>query len=738
MRSPIAVVVAIALAPYIGPAPRAHAQVMLDRNVDRPDPAMIRLKSGEFDPAVIPESARPAARANKRRHCLLQLDGPLTAQRLGRLAESDIRLGSYIPTNGYIVTLPTGFDPAGLTSLPFVRALVLLDPRWKRDPAIGQMPLATPDRQALAAANRAQLVVAVFDPDLLAQHVRRIAALNDVVIHAANRSGEIGLVELTAPLASVDAIARFDFVQWIEEAPEPVLRNDTSTWLMQSGLTNVTPIWDHGIHGEGQIGGHIDSALKNTHCSFDDPEADPVGPMHRKLVAYFGDSGSSFHGTHTAGTFVGDEQPIAGTTTFRGVAYLSRMVFTNLNTEVTTTNLYDVLTQAHGAGATVHTNSWGSDGSTSYIAWTRDVDRFTYDFEDDLVLFASTNLDAQIRTPENAKNCIAVVGSDDAPAETKCIGGFGPTQDGRRKPELLAPGCGVLSSISSTACSFNTLGNGTSYACPAVAGAALLARQYYVDGYYPFGAANPADGFTPSGALLKATLMNAGRDMTGVAGYPGDAEGWGRVTLDDALFLAGDARRLIVLEDRRNVAGLTTGRSVSHEIEVTADTEDLKVTLVWTEKEAALMANPAYINDLDLVVTAPGPLDYLGNHFEAGESSPGGATDFRNNVEQVLIKSPPVGAYTVTVDAAAVNTVDPQGYALIVTGAVGVSCAKGDVDGDGMVTGLDVRRFIDILLGADGTLTEHCAGDVGVLRDSLIGDDDVPAFVDCVLDAGCL
>jgi len=25
-----------------------------------------------------------------------------------------------------------------------------------------------------------------------------------------------------------------------------------------------------------------------------------------------------------------------------------------------------------------------------------------------------------------------------------------------------------------------------------------------------------------------------------------------------------------------------------------------------------------------------------------------------------------------------------------------------------------------------------------VLRDSLIGDDDVPAFVDCVLDAGCL
>lgn len=44
-------------------------------------------------------------------------------------------------------------------------------------------------------------------------------------------------------------------------------------------------------------------------------------------------------------------------------------------------------------------------------------------------------------------------------------------------------------------------------ATPVVAGAAALLRQYFVQGFYPTGAAVSASGFTPSGPLLKAVVL---------------------------------------------------------------------------------------------------------------------------------------------------------------------------------------------------------------------------------------
>ena len=52
-----------------------------------------------------------------------------------------------------------------------------------------------------------------------------------------------------------------------------------------------------------------------------------------------------------------------------------------------------------------------------------------------------------------------------------------------------------------------------------------------MDGFYPSGAPVMGDGFTPTGALIKATLLNSGVDMTGEAGYPTFLEGWGRALM---------------------------------------------------------------------------------------------------------------------------------------------------------------------------------------------------------------
>src|SRR5690606_5300370 len=162
-----------------------------------------------------------------------------------------------------------------------------------------------------------------------------------------------------------------------------------------------------------------------------------------------------------------------------------------------------MLVTHHEQGARVHTNSWGDDGTTAYNGLCRGFDDFLWAHEDSMVTLAVTN-GASLKNPENAKNLLACGATGPVPEQHEhCFGGVGPTSDLRRKPEIYAPGCSTISSASGTACGTRT-SSGTSMATPAIAGAAMLARQYYTDGYYPSGFPNPIDAFTPSGALVKA------------------------------------------------------------------------------------------------------------------------------------------------------------------------------------------------------------------------------------------
>ena len=56
-------------------------------------------------------------------------------------------------------------------------------------------------------------------------------------------------------------------------------------------------------------------------------------------------------------------------------------------------------------------------------------------------------------------------------------------------------------------------------AAPAVAGSAALVRQYYREGWYPTGAKRNPDKFTPTAALIKATLINSSVEVTGAGAY---------------------------------------------------------------------------------------------------------------------------------------------------------------------------------------------------------------------------
>ncbi len=629
---------------------------------------------------------------------VIQLDGPMTAERAEIIAKCGITLGEYLPDNAWIVRL----DRAGLAAarvLPFVTWVGAYENSWKVDPELAARPYASAERKSIAALGLCQVVVVLFNDEAPQETLAAMAKAGAQVIDA-NPCGQQWLIDAVMTPAAARDLAQLPAVQFIEDAPEATLRNDSNRWILQSNVNAQTPVWDRGIHGEGQVAGLIDDTPRESHCMFDDTPA-PGTATHRKFIGWRNAGSVAFHGTHTAGTLAGDNLPYGTYTTNDGMAFAAKISYSGLSAVTgAPSTLNPRLLDAQADGARAHSNSWGDDGTTAYTTWCRQIDQFTWDNEDNVVAFAVTN-QSSLKTPENSINVLAVGASNDTPNQAGiCSGGAGPTADGRRKPEIFAPGCNTTSASSSTACDVTTA-TGTSMACPAITGAAVLVRQYYTAGYYPSGSANPSDAIVPSGALIRATLLNAGVDMTSISGYPTNNEGWGRLLLDNSLFFPGDARKLRVT-DVRNAQGLTTGQQVEQQIVCNSSSLPLRVTLVWTGPAATVGAANPVINNLDLEVVSPSAALYRGNSFTSGQSSTGGSADLKNNVEQFLLNTPATGTYTIRVRGTTVNQ-GAQGFALAITGDISDPCVSPTIDNQPGPLNVDEGQPAVFSVAASGT-----------------------------------
>ncbi len=705
--------------PHAAMAGNANAGPVESHVIGKVSPTSIYLRTGTIDAST--PIGNLASLAGRPGRFVIQLDGPMTPARRAALEQAGVQLGDYLPINSYIARFEHA-DAGALAGLGFVRWHSAFDNAWKKAPDVGQRAFSTNERLFWAGLGMSELMVDLFVDADTATTIDEVLALGDKVdVVYLGSIGDQAVLHVRMPTSQIDALTTIDGVQFVEDAPEITMRNNTTRWILQSNITNKNVLYDNGLHGENQILGHMDGRVKATHCSFLDPEGDPFGPNHRKIVAYNTSQGSDTHGTHTACTAIGDNFVMDNT---RGMAYMAKMAFNRIP-NFNETSFYNQLVLHESQGARVHSNSWGNDGTTNYDGMSRAIDRFSYDYEDNLVAFAVTN-QAFLKNPENAKNVLAVGASQDTPnQDNHCSGGAGPTSDGRRKPEIYAPGCSTRSASSSTSCGTRSL-TGTSMACPAISGMGLLVRQYYTDGYYPSGMPNANDAFIPSGALIKATLINGSVDMTGISGYPSDKEGWGRLIADKALYFPGDVDGMWVT-DIRNSSGLNTGEFNDYPIVVTGSTDQLRVTMCFTDPAASANASFAPINDLDLVVIDPNGVSYLGNVFSGGASTTGGTKDDRNNLEQVHINSPMTGTWTVRVDAAAVN-VGMQGYALVVTGEIDTNVCQADFNDDGNVNTQDVIAFLNAWNAQDTS--------ADINGDGLINTQDVTAFLN-IWNAGC-
>lgn len=625
------------------------------------DGELLHLKGATFDPMLgapaIDEALRwnrDAADPGAPAAFVVQLREPTTEAAKEALAAAGATVVEYVPENAWIVrAAPADADRVG--ALPIVRAVTPLHPAFRID---AQLIDAPPDGPA-------RLNVFLFE--VVEDVVPTVEALTALGVAIVDAEDAHRLTVVVAPDA-ITAIARLPDVQWVQ--PEPVLtlrRNDQAVWVLQTNVSNQTSLWTKGLRGTGQVIGHIDDPLDLNNCYFRDPSVANAGPTHRKVVLHSGGTATNGdHGEHTAATAAGDQQPINGTTFRNGHADKAKLAHANQSL-VSGTNLYNQLNTLWGAGSRVYTNSWGNDTTTAYDNWSRDIDRFSRDNEDALVCWAVTNT-GSLKNPENAKNCLAVGATQKSPSQQSfCSGGAGPTSDGRRKPEIFAPGCSTQSANAGTNCGTQAL-TGTSMASPAIAGVAALAREYFMDGFYPtgVGSATSTDAFTPTGALLKAVLINSSVDMTGIGGFPSNQEGWGRLLAENTLYFAGDSHGLFV-QDVRKANGFT-GPSQNHTytIDVASSARPLEITLAWHDQHAALNASLTPVNDLNLRVTSPSGTVHRGNVFAGGQSTTGGAHDTLNNVERVRRNSPTTGTWKIEVLSANVPSPN-QGYGLAAT-----------------------------------------------------------------------
>ncbi len=689
----------------------------------------VSVRGGLLNVAQSPNALGAAGFAAGRH--ILMLNGPMTPARRAALVGAGVAVRSYLPTNAFIADVSKS-SPARVNALGFVIWAGLYPTEWKVDAALRAgaqgRPFLTEARQALAAQGMAAVDVWLFDDEPAAASRAVIEAIPNA--HVTFEEVVAGTARLSVLMPAADAARLADIagVQFAEHMAEYTPRGNMDTrWIVQTNVPNYTPLYDLGITGVGQIAGLIDFGVIIAHCSFNDP-LHAVGPLHRKVLSYDAPFANDTHGTHCAGTLLGDGGLPNST---RGVAYGARLVFSQYP-QATEMSQYAKHLAAYDLGARVHSNSWGDDSTTAYDSACRGIDAFQFDHDDDLIFFSVTDRSGPVRNPENAKNPMAVTASGSVGFQDQwCVGGGAPTADGRRKPDIAAPGCGIESS-NGFECGVLSL-TGTSMACPAAAGAGVLVRQYFTDGFYPTGAAVAANAIVPSGPLLKAVLINSASDITMEPGYPSAREGWGRVTAANDLGFAADRRKMLLRDARNMSAGaLTTGGTSELRFYVGTCPSTLRVTLAYHDAPALANAAFAPVNDLDLVVTSPAGAVYRGNVISGGVSMMGGVADAINNVENVLLPGAATGWWTATVLGTAVN-IGQQGFALVVSGPVDeAECGTADFDCDGDVgTDADIEAFFAALAG-------NGAGDADIDRDGDVGTDaDIEAFFRILAGQAC-
>jgi hypothetical protein len=287
-----------------------------------------------------------------------------------------------------------------------------------------------------------------------------------------------------------------------------------------------------------------------------------------------------------------------------------------------------------------------------------------------------------ISTDKNAKNVLTVGAVFGLPSEynkkedvvISNFSSWGPTDDGRIKPDITAQGVAVFAPIATNDSSYGYL-NGTSMAAPGAAGSLLLLQEL-------------SHRFSVNGApriLKSATVKGLAIHTANEAGlFPGPDYrfGWGLLNISEAAQVLNTA-----LTNNNSSTSphfvyentLLNGESKSYTI-TASGTRPVKATIVWTDIKgtASELLNdptPELVNDLDLVITQGNKTHQTWNlNPGSPDSQAFRGTNNIDNVEKVEVDTSLVGTtYTITVKHKGTLERGQQNYSLIISGAGGTA-----------------------------------------------------------------
>lgn len=240
--------------------------------------------------------------------------------------------------------------------------------------------------------------------------------------------------------------------------------------------------------------------------------------------------------------------------------------------------------------------------------------------------------------------------------------GWGPVDDGRIKPEVVAKGVGTYSAGSNSNSHYSSK-NGTSMAAPNAAGTMALLQQHYQNTHY---------GQPMLSSTLRALVIHTA-DEAGPHQGPDYMFGWGLINAKEAA--------IIISEDdvQQNVIDeidLTQGNTYNREVNVPGNVP-LKVTIAWNDPAGSVLPpalnnrTPRLINDLDLRIIGPDQTIYYPYRLDPDNPAEPPKKDGKNyvdNVEQVFIEQPQAGNYTIEVDHDGVLANNMQTFSIIISG----------------------------------------------------------------------
>ncbi len=642
--------------------PWIHASEPIQRPIapDRIDGNEIRIGTYRGDPTLTPPEV--VSQDGDRKLRLVQLTGRTQDGWRAAIEDRGIEVLAYVPNNAYLVWAGEDLKSAtsALDDLGFVR--------WQGPVS----PSAVRGHDLDGRVGLIEVLILYFadptDPDI----AQRVASFGGTVqrSHAAQPDGRLRIALARVPAEHLEALGSIDPVVWIEPAPGgPVLSGEMSSVVTSGRLIDDAPVpgyrqWlnDLGLDGSGVKWAVVDSGVDPLHpdlvglegisypgCETELPGDDPGFAGHGTPVA------SIVLGT-AAGGFTDPDGFLWGLGVAPGARLLSQNAICDVDVSWPPAGGWQILSRdGILAGAVGSNNSWNSQEGIAHgyqiservhDLMVRDGNFDTPDVSEPYILvFNAGNQGpdpSTIPAPKEAKNLITVGAIDNWRVSGNLhtvveYSSRGPTSDGRMYPTVVAPGRGVgaaehrlggfygpIYEVPDTDGLYMSF-EGTSAAAPHVSGMLAVVTQWWrLTGRVR----------DPSPAMARAMLVNGASALEEGSPPPNFDTGWGRADLGAIL---QPEVPLAFLDQERVLTG--TDEAWHLEVEVVDPTEPLRVTIAWTDAAAAVGADPALVNDLDLEVETSG-ITYLGNRLEDGWSIPGGNPDRLNNLEEVVIADP--------------------------------------------------------------------------------------------------